>query len=1134
MIVNVFGNQVNNVSSGVQHPQISAAVTGDTSRETSATHFSQAPHGNILYPKIQHVSSINNSKPGLFYQEPSALGFESYVLPEHRLGNSSQKRPTSYEKITRPLQATNAIIRRSETGTLASNFQVSQVENQQTFPSPVPSYTQQNGGDSCHRIATVLPQQNIPSAGTTIPSTVQQTAQQTQGPENQPTPDNHPLETSKEVHANQSDSSNERQHREAPSQREFPVVPTQEIQSLPKDSVSLITNNSSIDSQLSRYRIRGFHELLPDSYPNVKRYNCISSWGEAVSRLGESSAQSITQQTSQEAPITRSKRPSAGCLSGTPESNHATSNSSYNQNTHREQSDITPSAGQPQSWCQNDGNVHGEASINNTRNSTQGLTPHTQPSLHPFSQQQCLPTTPNPSENSQSYQLSGALDPNYQNDVNGSQAQMNFSRSDLISSRQFGNGISVNTQNVQSRQPPQVSVPNESSLRQPNQAEMRISSNLGEPSVPRQLSILHQEYRRLSGQIAGPRSEFFWQVRARANHRQPHHGPNRQMVSYGHYQYNHRQQQERTLLQQQQQRQKRQQPQQQSVLQRQQHQKQQHQQQQQQQPRLSLQQKQQQQLQQQRQLQQHRQLQQQQQQQQQQFLIQQQQHHHHHYHQQQKQHQLPPWLMNHQQRADYLQPPTAPHHAMPVRMYPPAQQQMMPYWQHNPQFATPNACPQGTSIAGQSFRLPTASSANAPLVLQNDAQAPVTQTLQANASSEIPPKSANNGVYVHSENRSQNHPNQNILPKPPMLAMQQQISLLETAPTQVLPNVPNGFQSFQAAAHQTGGANGDLPPNGTPNTSSKVTSHLDISCNSSMESTSIDTQRRSANETLVPFPSSFDEGNKQPIGSKTAVSNANTVTQYNQQKNDTPPTSTCLSEGSAPCSESGDTKSHLGPSAKPAQLGSRQESILENDGETYSQKDTLGGTVCQSSPSHPEEENKSTEKPNITGSSATDSATEIEDECSGLSSNALNGDLSPSSSADDVPQEESGTSGDSPDQDEGTSQLKTSDTSSSLKPVLTVEESEVGIVLKWDLTSGGDEPKVIKYELFVMSAPTETTSSNDWDLLGVVDALALPMACTMNQFQPGASYFFTVRAITENYQCGLFSDPCSVTITGPV
>ena len=119
-------------------------------------------------------------------------------------------------------------------------------------------------------------------------------------------------------------------------------------QSLPKDSVSLVTNNSSMGSQPSRYRIRGFHELLPDYYPNIKRFNYISSWGEAASRLGESSAQSITQQTSQEAPITRSKRPSAGCLSGTPESNHATSNSSCNQST----GDKTPSAGQPQSWCQ--------------------------------------------------------------------------------------------------------------------------------------------------------------------------------------------------------------------------------------------------------------------------------------------------------------------------------------------------------------------------------------------------------------------------------------------------------------------------------------------------------------------------------------------------------------------------------------------------------------------------------------------------------------------------------------------------------------------------------------------------------------------------------------------------------------
>ena len=1124
MIVNVFGNQVNNVSSGIQHPQISAAVTDDTPQETlSPCHSSQVPHANILYPKIQHVSSINNSKPGLFYQEPSVLGFESYVLPEHRfLGNSSHKRPASHEKITGPLQATNVLIQRSEAGTLASNFQDSRAENKQKFPSHVPSYTQQNGTDSCHRIATVLPQQTIPSPRTTISNTVQQTAQETQGLENQPT-NNHPPEISKDVHANQSDSWNERQHGEAPSQRQCPVVTTQEIQSLPRDSGSLATNNSSTDSQPSRYRMRGCHELLPDSYPNVKRYHYTSSWGEAPSILGESSTQSISQQTSQEAPITTSKRPPAGCLSGTPESNHATSNSSYNQSTRTDQGDITPSVGQPQSCRQNDGNVHVAASRKSAINSTQGFTPLAQPSLH---QQQYLPATRNPSDNSQSYQCSGALDQTYQSNVNGSQAH-NLSRSDQISSRQFGNSISVNTQNAQSRQPSQVTITNESSLRQPDQAEIRLSSNLEETSVPRQLSVRHQEYRRLSGQIIGPQSEVFWQTRARANHRQPYYALNEQMVSYGHYQYNHRQQQqESTLLQQQQQRQKRQRPQQQPGRQQCQQQ-----QQQQQQPRLSLQ----------RQLQQHRQL--QQQQQQQQFLLQQQQQHqqrqqlqqqHHHHQQQQKQHQLPPWLMHYQQRADYLQPPTAPHHALPVTMYPPAQQQIMPYWQHSRQFATPNTCPQGASIAGQPVRLQTASSANAPLVVQNDAQAPLTQTLQATASSEIPPKSANNGAYVHSENRLQNRPNQNILPKPPMLAMQQQISLIETAPTQVLPNVPNGFQSFQATAHQRGGTNGHLPPNGTTDTSTKVTTNLDTSCNSSLVPASIDTQRRPGAETLVPFPSSFNEGNRQHIGSEMAVSNADTVSQYKHQGNCTPPTSTCLSEASATCSGNRDKMSHSEPSAKPAHSGNSQESSLENDSEAYSPKDTLGGTLCHSSPSQPEKGNKSSENLNVSGSSATDSATEVEDECSGTSSNALNGHLRPSSSPGDVPQAQSGIPGHSPDQDEGSSQLKTNDTSSSLKPVLTVEESEVGIVLKWDLPGRGDEPKVIKYELFVMSASDETASSNDWGLLGVVDALALPMACTMNQFQPGASYFFTVRAITENYHCGLFSDPCSVTITGPV
>lgn len=103
------------------------------------------------------------------------------------------------------------------------------------------------------------------------------------------------------------------------------------------------------------------------------------------------------------------------------------------------------------------------------------------------------------------------------------------------------------------------------------------------------------------------------------------------------------------------------------------------------------------------------------------------------------------------------------------------------------------------------------------------------------------------------------------------------------------------------------------------------------------------------------------------------------------------------------------------------------------------------------------------------------------------------------------------------------------DKASYLKPILGVEQSSNGIVLSWDLTSREYESKVIKYELFVTTASSESTG---WQSLGVVDALALPMACTMTQFLPGASYYFTVRAITDVGDCGseMFSHPCSITV----
>lgn len=88
--------------------------------------------------------------------------------------------------------------------------------------------------------------------------------------------------------------------------------------------------------------------------------------------------------------------------------------------------------------------------------------------------------------------------------------------------------------------------------------------------------------------------------------------------------------------------------------------------------------------------------------------------------------------------------------------------------------------------------------------------------------------------------------------------------------------------------------------------------------------------------------------------------------------------------------------------------------------------------------------------------------------------------------------------------------------------------------MTWDLHQRDHESSIINYELSVISASNEAKPGalNGWGLIGEVGALALPMACTMNQLLLGASYYFKVCAITENNESGIFSDPCFVTIKG--
>lgn len=228
----------------------------------------------------------------------------------------------------------------------------------------------------------------------------------------------------------------------------------------------------------------------------------------------------------------------------------------------------------------------------------------------------------------------------------------------------------------------------------------------------------------------------------------------------------------------------------------------------------------------------------------------------------------------------------------------------------------------------------------------------------------------------------------------------------------------------------------------------------------------------------------------------------------------------------------------LTATTRPAPVESEQESNLKNGSEVTPKKDnSLVTTVSrrdnlcsQPLPVQSLAGIKPTGNPNNTVCLAT----EEDDEYDETSSISHQDDSDPDYIPNDKPRTQAETIGSPVDQEDGEgSQLETTSNSSSLKPVLSVEQSGNGIGLSWDLTDREDESKVVKYELYVMSVPTESTPSTSWESLGVVDALPLPMACTMTQFNPGASYYFAVRAITANGPCELFSDHCSIKVNGP-
>lgn len=69
---------------------------------------------------------------------------------------------------------------------------------------------------------------------------------------------------------------------------------------------------------------------------------------------------------------------------------------------------------------------------------------------------------------------------------------------------------------------------------------------------------------------------------------------------------------------------------------------------------------------------------------------------------------------------------------------------------------------------------------------------------------------------------------------------------------------------------------------------------------------------------------------------------------------------------------------------------------------------------------------------------------------------------------------------------------------------------------------------ISSYQLFAYQETDGPVDASLWKKVGDVNALPLPMACTLTQFIDKNRYYFTVRAVDVFQRFGPFSDPVSI------